>query len=198
MKPKQYLPLIIIIALSIFLISCTKPRSSSAPSATTDTSPSIQVENVTPPIPTIQAVEIAPPVLVACQRNSECQDSKLCIDGLCRHLSDVNNVTNCAKLCRLTKTTFHTSDDETYSLTPGQGTYTAAGALEWKLNTFGGYCQGVKPRVPLLLLKKNAGKILEETLITLIQGETSSIITHPTVKRVKFTVSLASYEEKCE
>ncbi|MBI2573553.1 hypothetical protein HYV86_06830 [Candidatus Woesearchaeota archaeon] len=135
---------------------------------------------------------------ITCERNDQCEQGVYCLNKKCARLSQINNATNCKQTCRLSKAYFHTSDNEEYTLSQGQGTYTAAGALEWKLMSFPEYCQGEQPQVPLLLLKKNAGKVLEETAITLKQGDTSNIVTHPTVKRVQFTITLSAVEESCK
>ena len=60
-----------------------------------------------------------------------------------------------------------TSDGETYDLTLGQGSYTAAGALEWKLMKTPDYCQGEDPLVAVNIIKKTTGKVVGEQVLTL-------------------------------
>ena len=134
----------------------------------------------------------------SCTTNTNCTGGKICIDGSCSALAEVYTpVTNCAKTCNYNSVSFSTSDGESYTLKKGEGAYTYAGALEWKVKALPNYCDTQEPKVALLLLKKNAGKIVEETYITLGLLETSDVITHPTIKRVKFTATVKAIEEVC-
>ena len=105
--------------------------------------------------------------------------------------------TDCDNKCTITGVKVETSDGEEYDLTLGQGSYTAAGALEWKLLKTPDYCQGETPLVAINIIKKTTGKIVGEQVLTLRKGETSEVITHPTVKRVKFTATLVDVAESC-
>ncbi|MEK6905582.1 MAG: hypothetical protein AABX24_04230, partial [Nanoarchaeota archaeon] len=86
---------------------------------------------------------------------------------------------------------------EDYNLLLGQGSYTAAGALEWKLLKTPDYCQGENPLVAVNLIKKTTGKLFGEQVFTLHKGDTSEVVTHPKVKSVKFTVTLVDATEEC-
>ncbi len=188
---KLLLVILITILSCLLLVSCKWQQPpekfvASLPPANVEVEPIVQEAAVVVTLPT------------TCQSNTQCGQGLYCIDASCARLSELNNNKNCKQTCELTKAHFITSDGEKYALTKGQGTYTAAGALEWKVMAFGPYCQGVEPKIPVLLIKKNAGKILEESVITIQEGNTSNIITHPTVKRVKFTVTLAAVEEVCK
>lgn len=142
--------------------------------------------------------EVEAPIFTACTKNANCSAGKVCIDMQCKTLNDVYApVASCLKKCNYNSVKFTTSDGEVYDLKKGEGSYSYAGALEWKVKALPDYCQGQAPKVALLLLKKNAGKILEETYLTLGVGETSQLITHPTIKRVQFTVKVNSIAEVC-
>lgn len=142
--------------------------------------------------------ETAPPRALVCTKNSECTGGKICLDGSCQTLQEVYApVANCAKKCNYNTVTLLTSDQETYTLKKGEGSYSYAGALEWKVKVLSDYCQGQEPKVAVQFLKKNAGKILEETYLTLGAGETSPLVTHPTIKRVQFKVTVNNIQETC-
>lgn len=137
-------------------------------------------------------------VFPTCTKNANCSAGKVCIDKQCKTLNDVYTpVLDCQKKCNYNSVKFTTSDGEVYDLKKGEGSYSYAGALEWKVKALPDYCPGQAPKVALLLLKKNAGKVLEETYLTLSVGETSQLITHPTIKRVQFNVKVNSISEAC-
>ncbi|MEK6939742.1 MAG: hypothetical protein AABX31_03360 [Nanoarchaeota archaeon] len=104
---------------------------------------------------------------------------------------------DCTNKCSITGVKVETSDGESYDLALGQGSYTAAGALEWKLMKTPDYCQGENPLVAVNIIKKTTGKVVGEQVLTLHKGETSEVVTHPTAKSVKFTAMLADVTEKC-
>ena len=68
---------------------------------------------------------------------------------------------------------------EVYDLKPKQGSYGAAGAIEWRILDSPAYCEGENAIVPIKIIRKKGKEILSEELITLNQGETSEAITHP-------------------
>ena len=68
---------------------------------------------------------------------------------------------------------------EVYDLKPKQGSYGAAGAIEWRTLDSPAYCEGENAIVPIKIIRKNGKEILSEEIITLNQGETSEAITHP-------------------
>ena len=64
-----------------------------------------------------------------------------------------------------------TSDKESYDLKPKQGSYTGAGALEWKLLEMPQYCKGESAIVPVNIIKKQTGqKISEEDVLKVAQA----------------------------
>jgi hypothetical protein len=132
----------------------------------------------------------------ACEYNSDCAENLLCIDGSCQTLASLYE-TECENKCSVKEVIVTTSDGEDYTLALGQGSYTAAGALEWKLLNTPDYCPGTDPLVAINIIKKTTGKILGEQVLTLHKGDTSEEITHPTVKSVKFTATLTEVIESC-
>lgn len=133
---------------------------------------------------------------VYCEKTSDCEEGLLCIDRECGLIAELYE-TDCENKCKITSVEVLTSDDEIYTLKLGQGSYSYAGALEWRLLSTPEYCPGDEPLVPIRLIKKSYGEILEKQVITLHKGETSGVITHPTVKGVKFTAKLQDVVEEC-
>ena len=184
------------LVVSLFLVSCQNvvkqqpakvnaevkevPKTEEVPEAN---------KNVVPEIPKVEEK-------VSCEVTSDCDEGLLCIDGECGVIADLYN-TDCENKCTIKSVTVLTSDGETYTLKLGQGSYSYAGALEWRLLSTPEYCQGDDPLVPIRLIKKSYGEILEKEVITLHKGETSDVITHPTVGSVKFTATLKDVEEDC-
>ncbi len=134
--------------------------------------------------------------LKTCQRNKDCEEDLKCIDNSCQVLADLYEI-GCQETCTIAEVTLTTSDEETYKLAKGRGSYSYAGALEWRIKSTPNYCQGEEPLVPIELIKKNYGEILERQIITLNEGETSDLITHPTSTRVQFTTTIESIQEVC-
>ncbi|MBU0459404.1 MAG: hypothetical protein KJ597_00870 [Nanoarchaeota archaeon] len=132
-----------------------------------------------------------------CEINSECTAGLLCIDGECGTIADQFKTVGCTEKCIVTAVKVNTSDNEEYDIGPGRGSYSYAGAVEWKLVSTPEHCQEAKPLVPINILKKNAGTLLSEQIIMLREGETSKVITHPTISRVKFTATLDQVTEEC-
>lgn len=132
---------------------------------------------------------------ISCKVNEDCSNLP-CIDGVCRSIASLYN-TDCEQKCSLDGVVIETSDSETYTLKKGQGSFSYAGAVEWKIESFPDYCPTNGLRIPLKIIKKNTGKVIETQIITLGKGETSALIIHPTIERVKFTVTLKEINEKC-
>ncbi len=132
----------------------------------------------------------------SCMANADCREGLLCIDNECKTFADLYRY-DCTDRCNFNSVTVSTSDGETYTFAKGQGSYTAAGALEWKVTPVPDYCPDENIVVPLTIFKKTTGRILGEQLLALHAGETSGAITHPTVSRIAFTVTLDSINEVC-
>ncbi|MBT3813975.1 hypothetical protein HOE37_04745 [Candidatus Woesearchaeota archaeon] len=90
---------------------------------------------------------------------------------------------------------------EEYNVKANQGSYTAAGALEWKVLPMPDHCLGEETVVPINVLMKDGGKILSESAIVLKKDQISNIISHPNLvcvnantgkesPRVEFTLAV--------
>ena len=73
----------------------------------------------------------------------------------------------------------HTPLIEVYNLKPNQGSYFAAGGIEWKILNVPNFCKGSSPVVPIKITKKRTGEIIQENVIVLKENEISSTLTHP-------------------
>ncbi len=131
-----------------------------------------------------------------CTVNADCASGTLCIDNACKTIASLYN-TACAKKCTVETVDVTTSDGEKYTLARTQGSYTAAGALEWKVGSIPLYCPGQKATIPFHFIKKTTGKVLSEEVVTVEEGQTSPVITHPLISRVKFTVRVDKVKEVC-
>ncbi|MFH1829065.1 MAG: hypothetical protein ABH824_07440 [Nanoarchaeota archaeon] len=128
-------------------------------------------------------------VLDACTSNYQCSSDNYCINGHCRTLSSLyEGKGDCSKLCDIYALKISTSDGETYNLKPKKGSYTAVGALEWKILQMPSHCKGELPIVPINIITKETGKIINEEVVALKQGEKSKVLTHPNLPSVAFTL----------
>lgn len=132
----------------------------------------------------------------SCEDNAGCDEGEECIDGKCGTMAELYK-SDCELKCNFDEVIVSTSDGESYTLKKGQGSYTSAGALEWKIVSVPPYCPSEEIVVPIKILKKNYGKIISEQVITLKKGETSNKITHPTITTISFTVTLDEIKENC-
>jgi hypothetical protein len=193
-----------VLILVLFFIGCQKQsefvhlhEQSEVPAETTGESIE-ETGAVSPEKPGKESVE-EPEVEgdLSCTHNSNCTGGELCIEGKCQVLANFYETDDICKKCRLSKIEILTSDGGNYVLSPGQGSYTAAGALDWTIVKGEDYCQGNEVKVPIKILKRNYGEIFSDKLIILKAGETSKVITHPFMKRVAFTLKIVSVEEDC-
>jgi hypothetical protein len=132
-----------------------------------------------------------------CSDSFQCQQGEYCIDSTCQTLeSQYKGFGDCSKQCNTYAVKISTSDEETYPLQPGQGSYTSAGALEWKVLDGPTHCKGEPAFVPIKVIRKDVGEIINQELFALKQGETSKVITHPTVP-TSFTLKVDKIFEWC-
>ena len=188
---KKLIILISLIAL-VLLLSCSQsipaqPTVIVAPSPGPSAEPAAPVAEVLPP----------PPLNFSCTLTADCAEGKQCIDGQCGTVEALYT-TACPSKCNFEEVIISTSDGDTYTLGKGQGSYTAAGALEWKLISVPNYCPLEKVIVPIRIIAKNYSKIVGEYALTLQEGETSERIIHPAIPSVEFTVTVDKVKEKCE
>ena len=80
--------------------------------------------------------------LIGCEVNSDCEWNKFCIDEKCGTIDDLYITEGCTKKCNFNSVVVETSDKQTFTLSRGQGDYTAAGAIEWTLASGPDYCSG--------------------------------------------------------
>ncbi|HLC88672.1 MAG TPA: hypothetical protein VJG49_01420 [Candidatus Nanoarchaeia archaeon] len=133
-----------------------------------------------------------------CNDNRECAYGLYCIANTCNSLSSLyTGQGDCSKLCSYYAIKILTSDGETYDLKPKQGSYTGAGALEWKTLQMPQYCKGEQPIVPINILTKQTGEVINEKVIWLHEGQTSQVLTHPNISKIAFTLTVADVFESC-
>ncbi|MBS3127115.1 hypothetical protein J4228_03035 [Candidatus Woesearchaeota archaeon] len=156
----------------------------------------IKEEGTAQPITEEPLKNVNKKINIPCNTTADCEQGQFCIDQKCGTIADLYK-TDCATLCNYKDIKVVTSDGETYTLHRGEGSYTAAGALAWTLLSGPNYCPGNAAIIPIQLEKVSDGKILESNVLTLNVGQTSPQITHPTVKRVKFTLKIDSVNETC-
>lgn len=184
---RNRLLLLSLLVLLLFLVSCEQTQVQKA-----ETAP------VTGALPEPEVKEEPESVteVVDCEYNSDCEQGLLCINKECKALASLYK-TDCRNKCSVNSVKVETSDGEEYDLSLGQGSYTAAGALEWKLLKTPDYCKGENTLVAVNIIKKTTGKVVGEQVLTLHKGDTSDVVTHPTIKKVSFTVTLADVTESC-
>lgn len=134
----------------------------------------------------------------ACTDNLQCGSGQLCINGACSVLSEIYQGSEiCDKQCNYYALQVVTSDGETYNTKPKRGSYTAAGALEWKIMEAPKHCNGEQTVIPVSIIRKAPGKILSEEIITLHKSEASPIITHPELPDFSFSLKIENVNELC-
>lgn len=133
-----------------------------------------------------------------CNDNRECKVGLYCVHKKCSSLDSLyTGEGDCTKLCSYYAIKILTSDGETYDLKPKQGSYTGAGALEWKTLQMPQHCKGESPIVPINVIKKQTGEVISEEVILLHEGEKSLTLTHPTVSKLAFSLNVADVFESC-
>ena len=181
-----------LLILSLILMAgCGINYVKSAPTAPVAAETPAVVETTPPPPPAPVVVQNT-----SCKDNADCTGVLQCIDGSCRTVASLYK-TDCDQKCNYNTVKIITSDGEPFTLNRGKGNYAYAGAIEWKLLSGPDYCPDSNLLVPIAIIKKTTGKILGEEVITIHKGETSKIITHPTIARVRFTVKVDNYTEIC-
>lgn len=181
---------VLILFCGILLIACI-PQQESVPGVDQQ----VQAQN-TPDVVPLPEVNTLPIAVTACVTNADCPEGKLCIDQNCTTLNALYD-TSCNNKCQVTAAEIFTSDGETYTLHLGESSYTAAGAIAWKLVHIPEYCPSQNVPLAIEIQKKTTGKIISTEVITLRKGETSTVIKHPSIPRISFTVTLKNIEQRC-
>ena len=141
------------------------------------------------------AVEV---VNTNCALNSECLQGDICIEGECGKIASLSSVSDdCQQTCTYASAVVKTSDGETYTFPKGKGSYTSAGQLAWKLKSGPDYCIGEDATIAIEIEKRNYGKVFEHQTILLPDGGKSDLLTHPTNKKIQFTLEIESVTEVC-
>jgi hypothetical protein len=137
---------------------------------------------------------------ITCSVSDDCEWNEKCIQGVCGMTSDIYNTEgDCDSKCNFNNVQITTSDGDELTLSRGQGSYTAAGAVEWKLLSSADYCLGEDATpVAVELIMKSLGQILSKEVIILDLDEESDSIGHPTIASIDFTLEVESYDETCE
>tara|TARA_Y100000310_G_C20583344_1_gene764116 strand:+ start:213 stop:788 length:576 start_codon:yes stop_codon:yes gene_type:complete len=186
----------LLIILCLLLIGCTEPEIIDEES----TPESAEIKKQTGSSEVEEVVEESVPeeivVNKTCTQDLECTGTERCIDGTCGLLNAINNQ-ECVSKCTYKSANIETSDGDILTLKRGESTYTAAGAVAWKLLNPGEYCPGEDVRIPIQIEKVNYGKILSTQVLTTKINEVSEEVNHPTVKSVKFTLKVVDLEEEC-
>lgn len=131
-----------------------------------------------------------------CLDSAECREGLECIDHNCGTIAELYE-TDCEQKCNFNQVAVSTSDGEEYTSKPGEGSYSYAGAIEWRVASVPDYCPEDDIAVPIRLIKKANSRIVSEEVITIRQGDASGEITHPTISRVSFEIALESIGENC-
>ncbi|MBI2662023.1 hypothetical protein HYX11_01020 [Candidatus Woesearchaeota archaeon] len=133
-----------------------------------------------------------------CIENTQCKNGMLCINSKCSTLDVLYKGTgDCSKVCNYYAIKILTSDKETYNVKPNEGSYTAAGAVEWIVLEAPIHCKGEPAVVPIEIIKKKPGEIISDEVITLSKGQSSNAITHPEISRLLFTLKVQEIHELC-
>lgn len=191
--------MILLAAVSLFLVGCScQTQEKISPTENpvkenSDTNPKTETEAPKTDIPVT-----APKQKIGCTLTANCSVGEYCLNGNCGKLIDEYKTKECPKKCKVSSVTIDTSDGETYDLALGQGSYTAASALEWKTMSGQEFCSEDEAIVFIKITKRNYANILGDEVITLKEGETSKIITHPLMPKIKFTLTLKSLEKVCD
>ena len=186
--------IVLFLLLTFLLAACIpKPHGEIVTGKAIPAAPPV-AENTTAAPPT-EPQPLTPMVNTTCTDNADCL-SKLCIDHSCKAVQELYR-TDCPNKCHFEYVAISTSDGESYTLKAGQGSYSYAGAIEWKVHSVPDYCPTSSIPILIDILKKNTGRVLSTEVITLQQGQTSTVIRHPTIARIAFTVTLDGIKQVC-
>ena len=147
----KILNLILVLTLALIVVGCQEvviedgdedlnPDSSMEEEEESETEPSESQENEDESL--------------GCEGNSDCTGNEVCIDNECGTVAQLYKTEGCQETCNFNNVNITTSDDQSFTLSRGKGSYTAAGALEWKIVTGPDYCSGEDIIVPLRIIKK--------------------------------------------
>jgi len=185
---------IILILITIFLlvVGCGKLAIEDQPVEESIVEEELEIEEDLPS----QLDEPEETVNISCSNNDQCEWNQKCINSQCGKLSELYE-TDCDDKCNFNTVIVETSDQETYTLNRGQGSYTLAGALAWNLLSGPDYCPGDTVIIPVELIMKNFGKVVGKQVVTVNLNEDSAVITHPNITDISFTLKVTDVNESC-
>ena len=200
MVKKYFLNLVLfLVIISLFVSSCALVENNSTELPVEQIEETV-TEEIVEEIILEEVVEIVEEdLVVSCLVSADCEWNEYCIGGFCGMTSDIYNTDgDCDSKCNFNNVQVSTSDGDELILSRGQGSYTAAGAVEWKLLSSADYClgEGATP-VAVELIMKNLGQILSKKVIVLNVGDESNSITHPSITSIDFRLVVESYDETC-
>ncbi len=132
-----------------------------------------------------------------CTDTTQCQRGKMCIEGACMALESIYPQNECAQKCDFTQVHIKTNDGHEYDVVAGGGDYTAAGGIEWEVLDGPQYCHDDIPVIPIKITKKKGREILEESVVTLEEQETSKAILLPNSPNVHFMITAKKIQQEC-
>lgn len=205
-----YILVAVIIIGSILIAACEQPSVEPLQSAETPAAP--EAQPATSPTTAGNEPEIPPTRLnrereesadkkeaQKCEDTSDCKDGYACVDKRCGRVIELYDTeSSCDERCRIKEVELETNSGDRFNFPPGKGTYTGAGAVEWKLASIPDYCPMENPPIAIQVLKWNYGKLLSDEVITLHKGEESEVIAHPVVRKVQFTLKVKDIKEVCQ
>lgn len=130
-----------------------------------------------------------------CSDNYECPSGQYCINSKCGLLEDIYQNKDGSCNCNYEFLKMSTSDGDSYNLKAGKGSYTAAGAVEWKILEAPNHCPEEDGIVPVRIIRKDKGKIVNEEVITVNENGVSQPITHPTLPKINFELTVEELYE---
>lgn len=202
MKHKHLFLIAITTLALLILTSCQKPQEitleQQIPQQGANSASEINTSNKTSNQTILKPIISLPIQNHSCTFNSNCSEGEYCIAKTCTPLQAIYNST-CVNTCTIKEVELTTSDQKSYALAPGKGDYTAAGALEWTIVRAPPFCQDQPSlQVPFKIFKRNYGNVLGDEVILLQEGQTSSVIIHPVMKDLKFTLTLNKITLNCQ
>jgi hypothetical protein len=146
-------------------------------------------------------------VQIACSDNIQCSSGRSCINKVCQFIAEQYSTQDCQVKCNIIRvhlTAFHQDSTgriistENYTLRPGLGSYTGAGALQWTLLPVPDYCNANRKDVPVPIEIKtfDNSQRLSTEVITL-KADNEEILTHPTVDLRGFTLRVNDLFHTC-
>jgi len=189
-----------LVLLSLFLVSCDNLEKPSLEDSLDNPSGSLDIvepllADDTNEQNTEQIIDNSAQ-LIGCQADSECAPGEYCIDNHCGKISDLYPQ-DCDSKCNFASAEITTSDGQDFTIKQGLGSYTLAGALEWKLLSIPDYCKNDNFVIPVKLLFKDKGKIINEVVTLTKIGEQSKVLKHPNLPNSAFTLTVKSIAEEC-